>query len=111
MALKGVNPIPRTLKRPGDEIVDNYPQLVHFRDSRDPKSVAAVDPAHLDAAFGPGVRLKRITVQVTGDPVTRGIEGRLPKADAKGFFNWDGRSNPNEKGVFGIWNFVRGASQ
>jgi hypothetical protein len=77
MALKGVNPIPRTLKRPGDEIVDNYPQLVHFRDVRDPKSVAAVDPAHLDAAFGPGVRLKRITVQVTGDPVTRGIEGRL----------------------------------
>jgi hypothetical protein len=65
------------LKRPGDEIVDNYPQLVHFRDVRDPKSVAAVDPAHLDAAFGPGVRLKRITVQVTGDPVTRGIEGRL----------------------------------
>jgi hypothetical protein len=54
-----------------------YPQLVHFGDVRDPKSVAAVDPAHLDAAFGPGVTLKRITVQVTDEPVTTGIEKRL----------------------------------
>jgi hypothetical protein len=57
------------------------PQLVHFGDVRDPKSVAAVDPAHLDAAFGPGVTLKRITVQVTDEPVTTGIEKRL--ADMK----------------------------
>jgi hypothetical protein len=56
---------------------DPRPQLVHFRDVRDPKSVAAVDPAHLDAAFGPGVTLKRITVQVTDEPVTTGIEKRL----------------------------------
>jgi hypothetical protein len=81
------------LKRPGDEIVDNYPQLVHFRDVRDPKSVAAVDPAHLDAAFGPGVRLKRITVQVTGDPVTRGIEGRLPKPPYIRSFVYDGEES------------------
>jgi hypothetical protein len=68
---------PAAPKTPKLVNTDPRPQLVHFRDSRDPKSVAAVDPAHLDAAFGPGVRLKRITVQVTNEPVTRGIEGRL----------------------------------
>ncbi len=54
-----------------------YPMLVHFRDIRDPKSVERVDPAHLNTAFGKGVTLKRITVQITDEPVTTGIEKRL----------------------------------
>jgi hypothetical protein len=53
------------------------PLLVTFRDMSDPKSVVRVDPDDLAASFGAGVRLKRITVQVTDDPVTTGIEKRL----------------------------------
>jgi hypothetical protein len=54
-----------------------WPMLVTFTDIRDPKSVEKVDPDHLDTTFGKGVTLKRITVQVTDDSVTSGIEKRL----------------------------------
>jgi hypothetical protein len=54
-----------------------YPMLVTFADLRDPKSVVGVDPNELAKSFGPGVKLKRITVQITDDPVTSGIEKRL----------------------------------
>lgn len=54
-----------------------YPMLVTFGDLADPTSVALVDPDDLAATFGEGVRLKRITVQLTDDPVTTGIEQRL----------------------------------
>jgi hypothetical protein len=40
-------------------------------------SVERVDPANLSAQFGEGVRLRRITVQVTDDDVTDGMEERL----------------------------------
>ena len=54
-----------------------YPKLVYFRDIADPTSVEEVDPDNLAASFGPSVRLKRITVLVTNDDVTTGIEKRL----------------------------------
>jgi hypothetical protein len=53
------------------------PMLVTFGNLRDPMSVTEVDPANLSAQFGEGVRLRRITVQVTDDDVTEGIERRL----------------------------------
>lgn len=54
-----------------------YPMLVTFRDPSDPTSVEEVDPDDLAATFGPGTRLRRITVELTEDAVTEGIEGRL----------------------------------
>ena len=54
-----------------------YPILVTFADLTDPTSVARVDPEDLAATFGEGVALRRITVQLTDDPVTTGIEERL----------------------------------
>ncbi|KWV91262.1 hypothetical protein [Erythrobacter sp. YT30] len=54
-----------------------YPMLVTFGDLDDPTSVEKVDPLDLAATFGEGLTLKRITVQVTDDPVTTGIEKRL----------------------------------
>lgn len=53
------------------------PMLVTFGDLDDPTSVERVDPDNLAATLGEGVSLKRITVQVTDDPVTTGIEQRL----------------------------------
>tara|TARA_Y100000815_G_scaffold164757_1_gene149477 strand:- start:1035 stop:1754 length:720 start_codon:yes stop_codon:yes gene_type:complete len=61
-----------------DKPVTGYPFMVQFGDLRDPKTVKQVDPDNLAGSFGPGVTLRRITVQLTDDPVTTGIERRLP---------------------------------
>ncbi|RWA59249.1 MAG: hypothetical protein EOQ28_33230 [Mesorhizobium sp.] len=50
----------------------HYPLLVTFTDISDPKTVQKVDPNNLAAAFGPGVTLKRITLEITDDSVTAG---------------------------------------
>ena len=73
---------------PAEVRAADYPLLVTFADPADPTSVQRVDPANLAASFGPGVTLKRITVEVTKDPVTTGIEKRLgwlPKMEAHDF--------------------------
>jgi hypothetical protein len=54
-----------------------YPMFVTFTDLADPTSVARVDPDDLTASFGGPTSLRRITVQLTEDPVTSGIEERL----------------------------------
>lgn len=54
-----------------------YPMLVTFGDLADPTTVALVNPDDLSATFGRGFVLKRITVELTDDPVTTGVEGRL----------------------------------
>jgi hypothetical protein len=56
----------------------DLPLLVRFRDINDAKTVERVKPGDLGASFGPGVYLKRATVEITKDPVTTGIEKRLP---------------------------------
>lgn len=55
-----------------------YPMLVTFGDLAKPASVAEVDPDDLAATFGEGVKLKRIAVELADDPVTTGIEAKLP---------------------------------
>ena len=50
----------------------HYPLLVTFTDLTDPKTVQKVDPDNLAATFGPGVELKRITLEITDEPVTEG---------------------------------------
>jgi hypothetical protein len=53
------------------------PQLVTFGDIRNPKSVERVDAAALDKSFGPGVKLRRVTVEITDDARTAIIDKRL----------------------------------
>jgi len=48
------------------------PRLVIFGDINDPTSVQRVDPVDLAASFGPGVRLKSITLEITDAPVSTG---------------------------------------
>lgn len=62
----------RHLNEPG------IPMLVRFRDINDPKTVEKVDPGNLEASFGPDMKLKAITVQVTTEPVMHRIAQRLP---------------------------------
>jgi hypothetical protein len=71
--------LPSTQKKINPSLAEmkGRPMLVTFTDLSDPTSVAEDDPDDLAATFGKGVRLKRITVQITDDPVTTGIEKRL----------------------------------
>ena len=50
----------------------HYPLLVAFMDINDPNSVREVDPDNLAPMFGPGVSLKRLTLEITDEPVTEG---------------------------------------
>jgi hypothetical protein len=59
-----------------------YPLFVTFHNVCDPKTVVRVDPDNLVASFGPGVKIRRITVQITNDPMTTGIEKRLKWLDS-----------------------------
>jgi hypothetical protein len=53
------------------------PYFVRFRDLTDPKTVEQVSPDNLAKSFGPGVKLKALTIQITDEPVTVGIEKRF----------------------------------
>jgi hypothetical protein len=56
-----------------------YPLLVTFTDINDPKTVKRVDPANLAAIFGPGVSLRRITLEITDEKATEDqIDSYLP---------------------------------
>ena len=50
----------------------NYPLLVTFENINDPASVKEVHPLALYEAFGQGVKLKSLTLEITDEPVTRG---------------------------------------
>lgn len=65
----------------------DYPQFVRFRDPRDARTIRPLDPAYLDTSFGRGVRLNRIEIQMTQDPVTETIDARLPNFGAGSGFD------------------------
>ncbi len=54
------------------------PMIVRFRDEKDPTTVERVDPDHLDASFGPGVKITAARVELTNEWITTGIEKKLP---------------------------------
>jgi hypothetical protein len=64
---------------------------VRFRDISDPLSAEMVAPDNLAAAFGPGVAMGRMTLQMVDEPVTNEIPRRLPwrKNFPKGMLNGD----------------------
>ncbi len=57
---------------------DDLPDLVTFADTKDPKSVIEIDPNDLKATLGAGVSWNEITLESTDEPVTKGIELKLP---------------------------------
>jgi hypothetical protein len=60
--LRGAQPVPPM----------KYPRLATFADLSDPKTVKLVDPKNLAAAFGNGFALRRITLEITDEEVTKG---------------------------------------
>lgn len=80
----------------------HYPTMARFRDINDPATIERVDPADLAASFGPGVRFKGITVELTNDRVTTGIGRRLPWLDKiLGGMARDNRTNLADEPPFG----------
>jgi hypothetical protein len=58
---------------------NRLPMFVRFQDLADPTSIEVVDPLHLDRAYGPGFRLKRVMIEIVKEPGIRGgIVARLP---------------------------------
>ena len=57
---------------------DPRPTFAVFADPRRPETVRIVAPQDFAATFGSGIRFRRITLQITDDPVTIGIRRRLP---------------------------------
>lgn len=57
---------------------NQLPVLVHFRDVANPTSIEVVNPANLARTFGNDVTLYKVTIEITDDPVTTGLETRLP---------------------------------
>ncbi|WP_027155593.1 hypothetical protein [Mesorhizobium sp. WSM2561] len=69
MRFRGTKDVPR----------DRYPLLVTFTDPNDPRTVRKVDPNVISAAFGPGVSLSRVTLEITDEATTSGkVETLLP---------------------------------
>ena len=66
------------LRGPRPMTPDDLPDLVTFADIKDPKSVLAVDPHALSGTLGQTVRWRSITIEVTDEPITTGIETKLP---------------------------------
>ncbi|RUX21936.1 hypothetical protein EOA23_24965 [Mesorhizobium sp. M2A.F.Ca.ET.042.01.1.1] len=66
-----------TLRETRDVPRKKYPLLVTFLDIAEPRTVQKVDPDNLAASFGPGVILKRITLEITDDGVTKGGIGAV----------------------------------
>jgi hypothetical protein len=57
---------------------NDLPDLVTFADINDPKSVIEVDPSNLQTTLGPNVSWNEITLESTDEPVTTGIQLKLP---------------------------------
>lgn len=53
------------------------PYMVRFDNLSDPSSIERVMPQNLPASFGQGYSLKSLSVQITKEPITRGIDRRL----------------------------------
>jgi hypothetical protein len=88
-----------------------YPLLVTFTDFGDPKTVTRVDSDGLAASFGPGTKLRRITLQVTDHPVTTGVEKRLPPRNGKPFGRPVNVSGKNVIEVIDTEAFFQGTNQ
>ncbi len=68
----------KRVKPRADVPLDDLPMIVRFRKMDDPLSVQRINPHDLAATFGAGVTLKRATLEITDDPVSKGIDQKLP---------------------------------
>jgi hypothetical protein len=85
---------------------DSLPMLAWFRDINDPRTVEIVDPNHLEASFGPGVKIVKAHAEITHDPVTTGIEKRIPWVNLPIkmiYLKWPGINTPSIEAINGLY--------
>lgn len=70
IAAEKVNAQPLGVAKP--LVKKTYPLFVTFKDINDPASVVQVNPDDMQATFSSGVKLKRMVLEMTADPVTHG---------------------------------------
>jgi hypothetical protein len=75
-----VDDIPRIARMRGPRKITSgdLPDLVTFADINDPSTVVKVDPNDLRATLGPDITWNEITLESTDEPVSKGIEQKLP---------------------------------
>ena len=80
--------------QPSAELIgDQRPTMVVFRDITDPRTVEAVGVLN-----APGIRVRRVSIAVTEDPITEGIRHRLLwLEDHRGSLLYDGRLHPQAR--------------
>jgi hypothetical protein len=61
-----------------DPAESNLPTLATLSDPNDSATLRIVRPDDLQQIFGRGIRWRGVTIEMTTDPVTRGLEQRLP---------------------------------
>lgn len=94
--MEGVHDVPRTVPNFRREQVDIWPTLVTFGDIADPTTVVRVDPDNAAATLGEGMRIRRVTVEMTNDNVTTGIAKRFPWWSRYRDLHFDGTSTVSE---------------
>lgn len=57
---------------------NELPTLIAVSDPNDSASLKVIRPDQLEQTFGPNVRWRGVVVEMTTDPVTHGLEARLP---------------------------------
>jgi hypothetical protein len=82
--------------RPATLKAEDLPTFIRYRDPADARTVELVDPFYLSTSFGPGVRLNRVVIQITEDPVTSTIESRLPNFSRSDYGAWLGTLRYND---------------
>lgn len=70
--------VPRRF-RPNGAIANptGYPTLIRFRDEQDSSTIEELDPENLSPQLGQGVKLRKISIELTRDPVTFEIRKHL----------------------------------
>lgn len=75
-----------TILEPGPS---RNPVLATFSNLKDPKSVKRIMPDDLMSYFGKGVVLKKITLEITDEPITHAVDRYLPSFGKEtGFIEW-----------------------
>ena len=100
---------------------DLIPTLVTFTNLADPKTAQVLDPTNIEAAFGNNFHLGRVILETVpvglwpldfggplGEPVTRGIETKLPwVTSVKGYLSGRFACNPSVEPCLDVGHFQR----
>ncbi|MGB4057774.1 MAG: hypothetical protein WBK77_06795 [Alphaproteobacteria bacterium] len=91
-----------------------YAQLVTFSDLNNPLTVKGVHPENLSSAFGEGVAIKDMVIEMTGEPITEKIKKWLPWLSTNKGGYLDGQfagGGPELSNILHGGNFKQGESQ